>query len=101
VNIALGGRWRVAGQFSSPLKCLKRLQRDFLRKAALENETVHTAVFTVLALYMQLRVLRYMFLRFAVVITAVDVPIFKKDRQCTYVITPRRVRVTIVTVEKQ
>jgi hypothetical protein len=30
VNIALGGRLRVVGQFSSPLKCLKRLQTDFL-----------------------------------------------------------------------
>jgi len=30
VNIALGGRWRVAGQVSSPLKCLRRLQTGFL-----------------------------------------------------------------------
>jgi len=30
VDIALGGQWRLVGQFSSPLKCLKRLQTDFL-----------------------------------------------------------------------
>jgi hypothetical protein len=30
VNIALGGRSRVAGQFSSLLKFLRRLQTDFL-----------------------------------------------------------------------
>jgi len=30
VAIAVGGQWRVVGQFSSPLKYLKRLQTDFL-----------------------------------------------------------------------
>ena len=30
VNIALGGRWRLVGKFSSLLKFLKRLQTVFL-----------------------------------------------------------------------
>ena len=42
-----------------------------------------------------------MCLHFAIVITAIDVHVFKQDRQCTYIITLRRVRVTIIVLEKQ
>ena len=42
-----------------------------------------------------------MCLHFAIAITAGDVHVFKQDGQCTYIIKMRRVRETIVAVEKQ